>query len=145
MRKLLGRIVHDRLAPQKIFFPATRAEGLFPDLQQYAGRQVLTAGQAKAYAGRFIARHLEEIGHGQTYSQVSARYLKNPKDQQLAQLRSTLFQGETLRGLLLNAWGGERSGPSCWSPGSSSWSWARSCSRCPGELAGQRPRGRRAA
>ena len=99
------RVIRDQLAPQKIVFPASRAQGLFPDLQQYAGQQVLSAGQAKAYADRYIARHLEEIGHGQTYSQVSARYLKDPKNAQLAQLRATLFQGETLRGLLLNAWG----------------------------------------
>ena len=41
---------------------------------------------------------------GKTYSQVSAR-AANPNDTVLAGQVATLFKGETLRGLLLYAWG----------------------------------------
>jgi hypothetical protein len=48
--------------------------------------------------------HLSEVAGGQTYSQVSAKAIANPSDQQLAGQVQTLFRGETLRGLLLNAY-----------------------------------------
>lgn len=99
------QVIHDQLAPQKIFFPKTEAAGLYPDLKQYAGQQVLTGEQARAYADKFIDRHLAEIGGGKTYSQISAASLAAPKDAKLAGQTQTLFRGETLRGLLLNAWG----------------------------------------
>jgi hypothetical protein len=99
------KVVHDQLAPQKIFFPASAKEGLPANLQQYAGQQVDTGPEAKAYADKFINLHLQEIGGGKTYSEVSGASLANPKDEQLAQTTQTLFRGETLRGLLLNAWG----------------------------------------
>ena len=99
------QVIHDQLAPQKIFFPKDQAAGLFPDLQKYAGQQVLNGDQAKAYADKFINRHLAEIGGGKTYSQISAASLAAPKDAKLAGQTQTLFRGETLRGLLLNAWG----------------------------------------
>ena len=49
--------------------------------------------------------HLQGIGKGQTYSQVSAQSQANPNDAALAAETQTLFRGETLRGLLLYAWG----------------------------------------
>jgi hypothetical protein len=73
-------------------------------MRQYAGQQLTTGAQAKTYADHFIAVHLKEIGGGQTYSQLSAQALANPKDAQLAQTVDTMFRGETLRGLLLNAY-----------------------------------------
>jgi hypothetical protein len=48
--------------------------------------------------------HLKEIGGGQTYSELSAKSLANPKDEALAGQVATMFKGETLRGLLLNAY-----------------------------------------
>jgi hypothetical protein len=100
--------VHDQLAAQKIFFPAAGSEGLnakeFPGLQQYGGQQLLTGEQAGAYADQFIAAHLKAIGGGQTYSQLSSKALANPDDQKLAGQVQTVFRGETLRGLLLNAY-----------------------------------------
>ena len=98
------KVVHDQLSPQKIFFPQKGKE-LPANLNQYAGQQVDTAAEAKAYADHFIALHLKEIGAGKTYSQVSAAYLQDPTNAKLAQTRQTLFMGETLRGLLLSAWG----------------------------------------
>jgi hypothetical protein len=64
-----------------------------------------TAKEAKAYANDFIGLHLKGIGQGKSYSEVSAAWMANPKDQELAQQRQTMFMGETLRGTLLNAWG----------------------------------------
>ncbi len=102
-------MVHDQLSAQQIFFPAAGSKALdpkeFPDLQQYAGQQLVNGDQAKAYADGFIGRHLKGVANGQTYSQVSAASLANPQDQKLAAQTQTLFRGETLRGLLLNAYG----------------------------------------
>ena len=97
-------VVHDQLAPQKISFAASPKE-MPPGIRQYAGRQVLDGSTAKVFADKYIAVHLQEIGGGKTYSQVSAQFLKDPTNQKLAQTRQTLFMGETLRGMLLNAWG----------------------------------------
>jgi hypothetical protein len=99
-----NNVVHDQLSPQKIYFPA-KGEALPANLNQFAGQQVDTAKEAKAYANDFIGLHLKGIGAGKTYSQVSAAFLKDPTNQKLAQQRQTLFMGETLRGLLLSAWG----------------------------------------
>jgi hypothetical protein len=102
-------MVHDQLAAQKISFPAKGSAALdpkeFPDLQQYAGQQVDNGDKAKAYADGFIGRHLKTIAGGQTYSQVSAKAQANPQDTKLAAQVQTLFRGETLRGLLLYAYG----------------------------------------
>jgi hypothetical protein len=99
------QVVHDQLGPQKIFFPPDEKSGLPPNLSQYAGEQVDTGGEAKAYAEDFIGLHLTEIAGGKTYSEVSSAAQANPNDEKLAQQTQTLFRGETLRGLLLNAWG----------------------------------------
>ncbi len=99
------KVVHDQLAPQKIFFPASAKEGLPDNLSQYAGQQVDTGAEAKAYADKFINLHLSEIGGGKTYSELSSQSLANPDNQELASQVQTVFRGETLRGLLLYAWG----------------------------------------
>lgn len=101
--------VHDQLAQQKVSFPAKGSPALdaaeFPDLQQYAGQAVDTGPKAKAYANGFIGRHLDKVAGGKTYSEVSAQAQAAPTDQKLAGQVQTLFQGETLRSILLNAWG----------------------------------------
>jgi hypothetical protein len=99
------QVVHDQLAPQKIFFPAAGSPALLPGVKQYAGQQLLTGAQAKAYANNFIGVHVTKIAGGQTYSQVSAKAQADPKNAALAAQKTALFQGETLRGLLLGAWG----------------------------------------
>ena len=102
-------MVHDQLAAQKVYFPPRGSPALdpaeFPDLQRYAGQPVDDGDRAKAYADGFIGRHLKAIAGGKTYAQVSAEAQANPNDPTLAAEKTTLFQGETLRGLLLNAWG----------------------------------------
>ena len=101
--------VHDQLTAQKIFFPAAGSPGLtvseYPDLQQYGGQQVVNGVEAQAYANGFIGRHLEKVAGGKTYSEASAASMAKPTDTKLAGQVQTLFRGETLRGLLLNAYG----------------------------------------
>jgi hypothetical protein len=101
--------VHDQLAAQKIFFPPKGSQALAPPeigryLNQYAGQQLVNGAQAKAYADHFIAVHLTEAAGGRTYAQVSSLALQNPNDATLAAQVQTPFRGETLRGLLLNAY-----------------------------------------
>jgi hypothetical protein len=104
-----NNMVHDQLASQHIVFPPKGSPALspseFPGLQQYAGQTVDSGPKAKAYANQFINTHLQGIGGGKTYSELSAKSLQNPKDTKLAQTVQTMFRGETLRGLLLYAWG----------------------------------------
>jgi hypothetical protein len=97
------QVVHDQLAPQKIFFPKPATN---PALAAYAGQQVLTGKQAKLYAQKQIGVDLTKVAGGKTYSQISAEWIAGGmKDTTLAGERTTLFMGETLNGLLLNAWG----------------------------------------
>ncbi|WP_371402668.1 hypothetical protein OHA10_32865 [Kribbella sp. NBC_00662] len=101
--------VHSQLAAQQIYFPKAGSESLDdpavkPYLSQYAGQQLVTGAQAEAYANHFIAVHINEMAGGKTYSQLSAESLANPNDTKLAGQVQTVFRGETLRGLLLNAY-----------------------------------------
>jgi hypothetical protein len=100
--------VHSQLAAQKIYFPPASDPQLklaaFAPVRQYAGQQLTTGDQAQVYADHYIANHLKAIGGGQTYAQLSAKSLANPTDQKLAAQVQTMFRGETLRGLLLNAY-----------------------------------------
>jgi hypothetical protein len=104
--------VHDELVQQRITFPAAGSPAITKlpaadaqAMSQYAGQPLDNGDKAKIYANHFIAVHLSEIAGGKTYSQVSALSMASPKDQTLAAAVQTLFRGETLRGLLLNAWG----------------------------------------
>jgi hypothetical protein len=99
------QVVRDQLTPQKVFFPRAGSPELLPGVKQYAGQQVVNGDQAHAYANNFIGVHLSKIAGGKTYSEVSTAAMADPKNAALAAQKATLFQGETLRGLLLNAWG----------------------------------------
>ena len=100
--------VHTQLAAQKIVFPPANSPAVagpqFAPMRQYGGQLMTTGAQAQVYADHFIAVHLTEIGGGQTYAQLSAKALASPKDTALAAQVQTMFRGETLRGLLLNAY-----------------------------------------
>jgi hypothetical protein len=97
------QVVRDQLAPQKIFFPQPATN---PALASYAGQQVLTGKQAKLYAQDQIGVDLTKVAGGKTFSQISTEWIAGGmKNATLASERTTLFTGETLRGLLLNAWG----------------------------------------
>jgi hypothetical protein len=97
-------VVHDQLVPQQIYFPE-KGEQLPANLNQYAGQQVDTPAEAKAYANDYIGLHLEGIAGGKSYAEVSAASMADPDNQELAGQKQSLFMGETLRGTLLSAWG----------------------------------------
>ncbi len=104
--------ISTELTAQQIYFPAAtdKSIGALPSadaaaMTVYAGQQLTTGEQAQVYANHFIGVHLQEIAGGQTYSQMSAKAMANPTDQKIAGQVATLFKGETLRGLLLNAYG----------------------------------------
>jgi len=100
--------VTTQLTAQQIFFPpkgeATASPEIGPFINKYAGQQLTTGTQAEAFANHYIAVHLKESGGGLTYSQLSAKSRANPTDTKLSAAVNTAFKGETLRGLLLNAY-----------------------------------------
>jgi hypothetical protein len=100
-----SNMVRTELAAQKVYFPAKGSAGLdpkeFPDLQKYAGQLVDTPEEARAYANGFIGRHLEKVAGGKVYAEVSAEAAKDPTNATLQKQKASLFQGETLRGILL--------------------------------------------
>jgi hypothetical protein len=117
--------VTTQLSAQEIYFP-TKAElaqakpatptsfsevtpEMVPYLAPYAGQQLTTGAQAEVYANQFIAGHLEQIGGGKTYSQVSSAAMALPKGTPAytaaEATAQTMFQGTTLRSMLLNAYG----------------------------------------
>jgi hypothetical protein len=60
--------------------------------------------QAETCANHFIAYHLTLIGGGKTYSQLSALSRANPTNTKLAGEVQNVFQGTTLRSMLLEAY-----------------------------------------
>ena len=100
-------MVQRELAAQKIYFPEKGSPALdpaaYPDLQQYAGQLVDTPEEAKAYANGYIGRHLQKVANGKVYAEVSTEAMKDPNNQKLQQQKQSLFQGETLRGVLLTS------------------------------------------
>ncbi len=110
--------VRNQLAAQQIFFPPKAAfahpkagteitPSMVTTVEPYAGQQVLNGQQAAVYANDFIAVHLSEMPYHGVYSLVSgaARAAKPGSAQatSLAAVETTVFQGTTLRGLLLEA------------------------------------------
>ena len=104
----IGNEVHTQLGAQQIYFPPANSKAVaapqFAAMRQYGGQQLTTGAQAEVYADHFIANHLKVIGGGKTYAQLSAQALTQPNNAKLAAQVATVFKGETLRGLLLNAY-----------------------------------------
>src|SRR5580698_10367240 len=111
--------VHNQLAQQQITFPAKAAfahpvagseitPSMVGTVSKYAGQPLVTGQQAAVYANDFIAVHLREIGGGLSYAQFSAKAMALPKGSPAytaAEAKvQTVFQGTTLRGLLLEAY-----------------------------------------
>jgi hypothetical protein len=100
--------VKTQLSAQQIYFPPKGSPATagpeFAQMRQYAGQQLTTGAQAETYADHFIAVHLKEVANGQTYAQLSTKAQLHPTDTKLAGQVNTMFKGETLRGLLLNAY-----------------------------------------
>lgn len=101
-------MVRDQLTAQGVSFPPAGpalSPAEYPGLQRYAGQKVDSGPKAKAYADQYIRHHLSKVAGGQKYAEVSEKSRANPTDVTLARQRTTLFEGKTLRGLLLFAWG----------------------------------------
>ena len=125
-------MVKTELVAQQVSFPATdqikTGGALDPakystEIRDQAGKQVTDGNQARIYANDFINVHLQGVAGGLTYatigskiSAVNAELANMPKtdpnystlQSQVATLnaqRDTLFKGETLRSILLNAYG----------------------------------------
>jgi hypothetical protein len=102
--------VRDRLVPQHIAFPP--AEAMTPqeraEIGDFAGQKVENGVQAEAFS-RYIGGHLEAVNDGATYSETSAAAREEGLDPDVAaELQGkadTLFKGESLRAMLLNAYG----------------------------------------
>ena len=109
-------MVHNQLAAQQIYFPPKAAfahpkagteitPSMVPSVSQYAGQQLVTGQQAQSSPDNFIAGHIANMTGGKTYAQLSAAALANPTNTKLAGQVATVFKGETLRAILLNAFG----------------------------------------
>ena len=119
--------VHNQLSQQKISFTPAQfltAEEKNPCLKKNAGKSLVTGAQAQCYANHYIGVHVKAINDGKTYAETSsdARALDTKlaamPDQTSAEAKqlaaqaaamhgkaTSLFQGETLRGLLLTSYG----------------------------------------
>jgi len=111
--------VHNQLVEQQITFPPAAAfahpvagteitPSMVGTVSKYAGQQMTTGAQAEVYADDFIAVHIQEIGGGLSYAQLSAKAMVLPKGSPAYTVAEgkvqTVLQGTTLRGLLLEAY-----------------------------------------
>jgi hypothetical protein len=102
--------VKDRLEPEKVQFPPLSA--MTPqekeEIGDFAGEVVDTGPEAEAFS-RYIQGHLAEVNEGETYSETSAAAREEGLDPDtaadLSAKADVLFKGETLRSILLNAYG----------------------------------------
>lgn len=116
--------VRDRLEPQKVAFPPAEAmsEEETAEVGDFAGQKVENGVQAEAYS-RYIGLHVGEMAEGKTYAELGpvvfglqdeiaaaeeAGESTEALEAELAAVsgqRDTIFKGETLRAILLNAYG----------------------------------------
>ncbi len=101
--------VTTQLAAQSITFPAANSPAVtsLPAVDRaamtlYAGDVMTTGPQAEVWADNFIKVHLSEMP---TYDQAATTARANPTSTADAQVEATVFQGTTLRSMLLNAYG----------------------------------------
>ncbi len=106
--------VEEQLGQQNITMPAAdklttqeQKDALF----KYSGQKMTTGAQAKAFADHYILVHMNTQSNNKTYEEVSGEYMKAVKTapdaaetKALGDLRQSLFMGNTLRGMLLNAY-----------------------------------------
>jgi hypothetical protein len=111
--------VRTQLANQNISFPveAGLPANTKDQLLKWAGLQVVTGEMARDYSDLYILEHMNAsaaavMGKPATYSEVSAEYMAAvrggstdaERTTKLSELRDTLFMGNTLRGMLLQAY-----------------------------------------
>ncbi|EJZ87872.1 hypothetical protein QP400_08995 [Winkia sp. UMB3158] len=107
--------VSSQLSEQQITMPSKEnltTQEQKDHLLQYAGQPMEDGNQAFAFSDYYIKEHLKQMAGGKNYNEVSGEYMKlsaDPKaDPQkvakLRELRADMFQGNSLRGMLLNAY-----------------------------------------
>ncbi len=100
--------VRSQLQEQKVFFPKAGGRDyqdlVKANLTQYAGEEVLTGSEAQIFANDIIGVDTAAISGGKTYAQLSNASLNDPSNTGLANQVELVFRGDTLRGLLLNAY-----------------------------------------
>ncbi|MFM1951803.1 MAG: hypothetical protein RJA33_597 [Actinomycetota bacterium] len=111
--------VTSQLENQNISFPAVDAmpEATKAELAKWAEQKVTTGEMARDYSDLYIWEHMKgsaigAIGKEATYSEVSGMYMglvrggstDTEQIAKLGELRQTLFMGNTLRGMLLEAY-----------------------------------------
>ena len=111
--------VRTQLANQNIAVPieAGLPANTKDQLLKWAGMQVVSGEMARDYSDLFILEHMNAsatavMGKPATYSEVSSAYLTAQRSggtdaeqlQKLSDLRDSLFMGNTLRGMLLQAY-----------------------------------------
>ena len=111
--------VKSQLENQNIAFPAaeTMPEATKDQLAKWAGMAVTTGPMAKDFSDLYIWEHMKgssiaALGKPATYSEVSGMYMglvrggstDTAQIAKLGELRQTLFMGNTLRGMLLEAY-----------------------------------------
>jgi hypothetical protein len=111
--------VKSQLENQNISFPAaeTMPEATKDQLSKWADQKVTTGEMARDYSDLYIWEHMKAssiavAGAPLTYSEVSGKYMGmvrggtgTPEEiAKYAELRNTLFMGNTLRGMLLEAY-----------------------------------------
>jgi hypothetical protein len=111
--------VRSQLENQNISFPAAEAmpEATAAQLAKWAEMKVTTGEMAKDYSDLYIWEHMKSsaiaaVGKPATYSEVSGMYMglvrggstDTAQIAKLGELRQTLFMGNTLRGMLLEAY-----------------------------------------
>jgi len=111
--------VASQLEMQNISFPAEESlpAATKDALAKWADQKVVTGEMARDYSDLYILEHMNAsatavMGKPATYSEVSGAYMglvrggstDTAKIAQLADLRQTLFMGNTLRGMLLQAY-----------------------------------------
>jgi len=124
--------IREELTAQQVFFPGAdqikTGGALDPatfsqEIRDQAGNQVTDGNQARIYANDYLGEHLKSTAGGLTYATVGtkitalkAQQASLSKDDPaytdlqsqittLTAQRETLFKGETLRSMLLNAYG----------------------------------------
>ena len=124
--------VREELTAQQIYFPTADQiktggaldPATFPqEIRDQAGNQVVDGNQARIYANDFLGEHLKGVAGGSTYATMGSKIsaanaalaAASKTDPNYAKLqanvatlngqRDTLFKGESLRSMLLNAYG----------------------------------------
>ncbi len=111
--------VRSQLENQNISFPAAEAmpEATAKELAKWSEMKVTTGEMARDYSDLYIWEHMKgsaiaTVGKPATYSEVSGMYMglvrggstDTAEIAKLGELRQTLFMGNTLRGMLLEAY-----------------------------------------